>query len=286
MNDAAMTENFADRPLDAPVPTGASPAQPRGTAPIHAHQRKIAEAARAETGVERLTSLDGCYVKTIERGEAEPVILKFEWLGDIGHAHTFVGLYTADHELLGVACFGHGPAPAAMRTLLGGAALCLERGACVPHAPPNAASFLIPKACKLVAAEKRVSRFFAYGDPEAGEYGAVYQACNWLYLGQGLMGKDNATGKLKRRTLRWKVLKLGDDPDNPRNWKTTREIRRKGRNMKKAEAIAEGWQFKQSPAKHVYAINVGPDARSWRKKMKGLSLPYPAPRAGLKRINH
>jgi hypothetical protein len=265
-----------------------------------AHQRKIAEVARNASGTKRLTSLDGCYVKLVERDQAEPIILKFEWLGDIGHAHKFVGLFTADGELgelgelLGVACFGHGPAPADMRTLLGGAALCLERGACVPHAPPNAASFLISRACKLIASEMKVYLFFAYGDPEAGEYGAVYQAANWIYLGQGLMGRDFITGKLKRRSERWKVLAPGGNPEEQREWKASRDIRRLGPNfgplgiynLKIAEAKELGWTFKKFPAKHVYAINVGADARQWRKRMtQEIGLPYPAPRAELKRNN-
>lgn len=258
------------------------------TVPVAAHQRKIAEKARKASKRERLSSLDGAEVRIIKREEAEPIILEFEWLGDIGHAHKFVGLFVPDdllgEELIGVACFGHGPAPEDMRTLLGGSALCLERGACVPHAPPNAASFLISKACKLISeqSEPKVVLFFAYGDPDAGEYGAVYQAANWIYLGQGLMGRDAKTGTLKRRTERWKVLAKGGNPNNQREWKTTRELRRAGRNLKREEAEALGWTFKKFPAKHVYAVNVGPNAKLWRKTMgRKFGLPFPKPRPGL-----
>jgi hypothetical protein len=263
--------------------------QPHGAAPISAHQRKIAEKARKTMKRERLTSLDGCYVAAIEREQAEPVILKFEWLGDMGATSTrFVGLFTADHELIGVVCFGSGPADQAknkkatkphsstltMRDLLRGQAICLERGACVPHAPPNAASFLISRACKLMFQVTGVSRFFAYGDPEAGEYGAVYQASNWIYLGQGLMGA-------KDRKIRYKVLRPGDDPKNPRNWKTTRELRRPNRKpMRFAEARKKGWRIEGRPAKYVYAVNVGEDVKKWRAALGG--KPFPKPRPGLK----
>lgn len=273
---------------------------PHGAAPISAHQRKIAEKARKTMKRERLTSLDGCYVSMIERDQAEPVILKFEWLGDMGNtSNKYVGLFTAEHELIGVACFGSGPADQAkkkktkkggkhiphasnktMMTRLGGQAICLERGACVPYAPPNAASFLISRACKLMFQVTGVSRFFAYGDPEAGEYGAVYQASNWIYLGQGLNGETD-------RKIRYKLLRPGDE-DIPRNWKTTRELRRPGRKpMRFKEARAKGYRIEGKEAKHVYAINVGPDAKKWRAERqviideKRRDKPFPKPRPAL-----
>ena len=275
----------------------------RGAAPIHAHQRKIAEKARKTMKHERLTSLDGCYVAMIEREQAEPIILKFEWLGDMGATSTrFVGLFTAEHELIGVACFGSGPADQAkkkktkkdgkhiphasnktMLTRLGGPALCLERGACVPHAPPNAASFLISRACKLMFQVTGVPRFFAYGDPEAGEYGAVYQASNWIYIGQGLNGETD-------RKIRYKVLRPDDDPKNPRNWKTTRELRRPNRPpMRFAAARRKGYRIEKKPAKHVYAVKIGEgatlreqreDVKRWRAALG--NKPFPKPRPELK----
>jgi hypothetical protein len=37
----------------------------------------------------------------------------------------------------------------------------------------------------LAAREHKWSIFYAYTDPDAGEIGIVYQAANWLYLGNG-----------------------------------------------------------------------------------------------------
>lgn len=284
----------AARHRDSPS-KGDSMVQPHGAAPISAHQRKIAEKARKTMKRERLTSLDGCYVAAIEREQAEPIILKFEWLGDMGATSTkFVGLFTAEHELIGVACFGSGPADQAkkkttkkkgkhiphasnktMLTLLGGPAICLERGACVPYAPPNAASFLISRACKLMFRTTEIPRFFAYGDPEAGEYGAVYQASNWIYLGQGLNGETD-------RKIRYKVihpeLNTPEGRKNPRNWKSTRELRRPGKPpLRFKQARALGWGIEGKPAKHVYAVNVGPDAKKWRAALVGKPFPKPRP---------
>jgi hypothetical protein len=61
-------------------------------------------------------------------------------------------------------------------------AICLERGAFVPDAPENAASFLISRAIKLAAEEHDWRIFYAYADPEAGEVGTVYQSCNWIRI--------------------------------------------------------------------------------------------------------
>jgi hypothetical protein len=42
---------------------------------------------------------------------------------------------------------------------------------------------------------------------------------------------------------------------------------------------AAGWMTGYQAAKHVYAINVGRDAKRWRKKM--VAKPYPKPRPEL-----
>jgi hypothetical protein len=85
----------------------------------------------------------------------------------------------------------------------------------------------------------------------------VYQATNWLYLGQGLNGG-------KGRKTRSYVVPPGLDPNNPRNRKPIRELRRL--NMSFKEARVAGWIIGYQAAKHVYAINVGRDSKKWRKK--------------------
>ena len=181
-----------------------------------AHQRLIRERMIASHPRMVPPTLAGYCVELISRAEARPVIMNYEWLGTLGKSTVFVGLLSPSREIEGVACFGHGPA-GATRSIIGEPALCLERGACVHYAPPNAASFLINSACKMVFSVCGIARFFAYADPMAGEYGAVYQAANWLYLGQGL---DGAGGR-KRRFF---VLPPGAE-DKPENWRTTRALR-------------------------------------------------------------
>jgi hypothetical protein len=242
-------------------------------------------------------SLAGYTVERIERDDARKLILRYEWLGTMGRTNIFIGLLSPERELYGVACFGHGPQPvknggiscstskplADIGHIIGVPVLCLERGACVHYAPPNAASYLITRATKLIYRDQGVARFYAYADPNAGEYGGIYQACNWVYLGQGLWYNG------KERPFRTFVLPPGKE-DVPTNWRTTRALRpgkdrSKWLNYERAEAL--GWRIirekeKGREAKHVYAINVGPDRKAWRRQFEG--KPYPAPQPELKRI--
>jgi hypothetical protein len=147
--------------------------------PRIAHQRVIRERAEAVDPRPPLASLDGCTVAPVTRQQAQPIILRYEWLGTMGRAKVWYGLRAPDGELLGVVGFG-GTAPRDLR-----GAVVLERGACVHWAPRNAASFLIRRAVRLAHAEHGWSTFVAYADPDAGEVGTIYQALGWSYTGQG-----------------------------------------------------------------------------------------------------
>jgi hypothetical protein len=244
-----------------------------------AHQRRIADELSGADPRDRPSSLVGYTVGLITRDQAEPIILKYEWLGTMGKARHIVGLLSPDREIQGVACFGPGPG-GDINLDIGWSVMCLERGACVHYAPPNAPSFLINGACKLVYDLTGTAIFFAYGDPSAGEYGGVYQASGWVYLGQGLMGG-------KDRPFRVMVLPPGGDENRPQDWKTTRRLRQNGHLSYRtpiggglSEAELAGYKISKRPGKHVYATNVGPYRRAWRKAI--VHKPYPAPRPELK----
>jgi hypothetical protein len=249
------------------------------------HQRIIREQMMMERPRIVAPSLAGYAVETISRADAKPIILHYEWLRNVGRSTIFVGLISPAREIEGVACFGHGPG-GDISQLIGGPALCLERGACVHYAPPNAASFLISYACKLVRSITGVGIFFAYADPMAGEYGAVYQAANWLYLGQGL---DRKRMRKRRRF----VLAPGADPNVAANWQATRILRQQKPPLKFGSARACGWQIAWRDGKHVYAINLTRERKLWREVLmtelklrygkRPADLEYPAPRPELKR---
>jgi hypothetical protein len=142
----------------------------------------------------QLPSLDGATVERISVGDAKAIILKYEWLQSMGSGTiACYGLKLAG-EILGVVCFGSMGAnirnicvgaTADETKLLAEKTVCLQRGACVPWAPKNAASFLIRHACRKAYAEFGWRIFFAYADANAGEVGTVYQAANWFSLGAG-----------------------------------------------------------------------------------------------------
>jgi hypothetical protein len=80
-------------------------------------------------------------VEAISRDEAEPFILRYEWLGTLGRgASAIYGMRSSEGELIGVACFGL-PGSIQSRDICGQhnrhLAICLERGACSHHAPPK-----------------------------------------------------------------------------------------------------------------------------------------------------
>jgi hypothetical protein len=130
-------------------------------------------------------------VTEISNSEALPVILKYEWLRSMPATILSYGLKYDGDDLIGVACFGKGGSTEA-RNICGKdlvpQTLGLLRGACVHYAPPNSASFLISRACKLAHKDHGYSIFFAYADPAAGELGSIYQNLSWKYIGKPKAG--------------------------------------------------------------------------------------------------
>lgn len=204
-----------------------------------AHQRVIRERQAALEPRPQMTSMRGCWVEPITREEAESVILKYEWLGTMGRGVATYGLRGPGGELLGTAVFGW-PSAVQSRDICGqeyrDRAICLERGACVHYAPKNAASFLIANAVRQAAKDRGWRIFYAYADPEAGEIGTVYQACNWLYIGQGV---GRTPGRLRED---WRL------PDGTEL--SSRSLRH--RKMKRADALELGWRPVYKHPKHKY----------------------------------
>lgn len=224
-----------------------------------AHQRVIREQRAVAKPRLPIPSLAGCYVAPITSAEAKVIILEYEWLGTLGRAAATYGLFSASGELIGATAFGW-PSAVESRDVCGkelrDKAVCLERGACVHYAPPNAASFLITNAVRQAHRDRGWEIFYAYADPEAGEIGTVYQACNWFYIGQGV---GRTPGRPREYWLR---------PDG--SMVSNRTLRHK--RMKIADAIALGWVRVPKHPKHKYVHFEGSHYR--RKALLGL-LRYP-----------
>jgi len=178
------------------IPTERLEAEKRFQAnPLKCFQRHIREVYGEKEQKSKISSLKNAVVRKIEHKKASQIILKYEWLKTMAMCTVACfGLFIG-YELLGVVCFTPGASVEARSDICGkeyaDKAVCLARGACVPHAPDNAASFRIRHACKLANEEFGWEIFFAYSDPNAGEVGTVYQAVGWLYLGASLGRTQN-----------------------------------------------------------------------------------------------
>ena len=147
-------------------------------------------------------SLAGFTVREIKKHEAEPIILKYEWLGTMNRFPVaFYGLIAPDGDIHGVACFGRGNGTNAgkLTTSTLSKPISLERGACVHYAHPHAPSMLVAGACRQMYLDHGYNVFFAYSDWDAGEIGTIYQACNWTYLGQAPGRSSNYRWKYRHR---------------------------------------------------------------------------------------
>jgi hypothetical protein len=125
----------------------------------------------------RGVELRHCLVEPISRSEAAPFIRRYEHLGTLGLARIFFGLRAPGGRLLGVVGFGHGPHSAGRC-----ADAVLERGACLPGTPRNAASHLIGRALRYCRRVLGWSHVRAYSDPRFGEEGLVYRAAGFREL--------------------------------------------------------------------------------------------------------
>jgi hypothetical protein len=166
------------------------------------HQRIIRESAPLEPDEdvkrELARSFANAAVREISRKEAEPLILKYEWLGDLGSSRWYYGLYFGEH-LAGVEAFGTTGGNRAAAAIAGkehAHRVCtLTRGCCLPWADNPvesggrihtgaAASFLLSKACRKMADEHGKNIVIAYADPRAFEEGRIYLATNFEYIGK------------------------------------------------------------------------------------------------------
>ena len=119
--------------------------------------------------------------------EVREFIERHEWLGKmpVWVTDRFVARLKDSKLLAG----GVGMAtPNSFSNLLGAESKGLEkliaRGACISWSPKNLGSWIIMQSIKWMVKNTDFRYFTAYSDPEAKELGTIYQACNFIYLGQ------------------------------------------------------------------------------------------------------
>ncbi len=130
-------------------------------------------------------SLRNAVVKKIDRVTAEKIILEYEWLGDMAITNRYYGIFF-DNFCGGAICINkNGVCPRNGREfgLEDKFVSYFARGACAFWTPIGTASKLLSFALKF---EKKqgAKMAIAFADTDAGEYGTVYQATNWLCLGR------------------------------------------------------------------------------------------------------
>jgi hypothetical protein len=130
-------------------------------------------------------------------------IKKYEWLGKMPNrpTHRFIAKY--NNELAGVVIFA---TPNSFSKLLGDDTSKIEklisRGASASWAPKNLASSLIMWSINWMVKNTNFRLFTAYSDPESKELGTIYQACNFIYLGNNF-GGDLVYFDLNKPHLGW-----------------------------------------------------------------------------------
>ena len=172
--------------------------------------------------------------------EVKEFIERHEWLGKLSQrsTHRFVARLKSTGQLAGTIVMA---TPNAFSSLLGkenrDREKLISRGACISWAPKNLGSWLIMSSIKWMAKNTEFRYFTAYSDPEARELGTIYQACNFIYLGQ-------TSGAAKQYL----------DPAHPeRGWFSDREFRKKGKYKKYAQEVGidpkvwQGYMKKYSP---------------------------------------
>jgi hypothetical protein len=239
-----------------------------------AYQRLIRESQRDGHPVPK--DFSTAEVREISHAKAKQVILTYEWLGTMGTTRRCFGLFF-DGELAGVECFGStagtgvlyvcGPAHADR-------VMTLCRGACVSWAHEHSASYLITRACNLLAEEGK-NVFVAYADTDAGEIGTVYQASNWFYCGMtadrgSLIVAPSGTVR-DERSIEHFVRDSCRRTDRPNFFRkpTRAEIR--------AELLTTGHRFVPRTSKHRY-VGIYGDRRlriTLADVLRWGVLPYP-----------
>lgn len=232
---------------------------------MKAYQRRVrdAEARKHPRPIER--NLDGAEVRAISVEEAEPFILRYEWLRTMSHIpQACYGLFTQANGLTSVTVFGLGGGTLA-RNLCGrehrDKVICLERGANAHWAPKNAGSFITARACRLAFAAHGWEVFYAYADPRAGEIGTIYQAANWYYLGTTRTAAQQ--GKATQR----------------QHWRYPDRTLINSRTMRRQFGVAElaRWaglvpEWQPDRARYVHFEN---NKAQWLKRLQYKILPYP-----------
>lgn len=163
--------------------------------------------------------------------EIRDFVTRYEWLGTVGVTPRWCFTARVNGILAGIVCLNE---PNAYSKLLGGGThgmeALIQRGASASFAHQHLGSKLIMHALRWMVNNTSKRVFYGYSDPDGGEIGTIYQACNFDYLGSGFgakvmythprfnNGKPFTAQKLKRTSLWKKMYKVWHGVDLPKEW--------------------------------------------------------------------
>ena len=221
----------------------------------------------------RTSDFDFAYVDKTDKDRCDEIkrfIERHEWLGKLPARPTerFTARLRGSQTLAGVVVMA---TPNAFSHLLGKENKNLEklisRGASISWAPKNMGSWLITKSIKWMVQNTSYRSFTAYSDPEAKELGTIYQACNFIYLGQ-------TSGTTKQYF----------DPNNEKaGWFSDRDFRKRSKYRKYAENIGidkvqwKQWMKKYSPNWDIIPAEIKTKIKVEEKKYRDSCLSRPVP---------
>jgi len=211
-------------------------------------------------------SLKNAVIKPCTRKQAEKIILEYEWLGDMAVTNIFYGIFF-ENIMGGTICINSsGSSPNSEKSfgIKKGELSYFARGACAYWTPVGTASKLLSFALKLEK-KRGAKAAIAYADTDAGEYGTVYQATNWFYIGKSIPGGADLHYSKNNYILDGRTM--------------TEYAKRNNMSMDKyrIELEANGWILQRKNPKHryFYILADEPLKTVMFNKIKHLIKPYP-----------
>jgi len=247
---------------------------------MKAYQRLIRETAAPEPdeNIKRELAQDftRASVRQVDYATAKELILRYEWLRTMGSTRWIFGIFFGEH-LGGVCCFGSTVGTRVAESIAGienADRVCtLVRGCCLPWTPTGSASYLISRACRMMADKYDKNLFVAYATEEAGEIGQIYTSLNWIYTGKTQPSQQFILdGKIRDSK---QVSNLARDRNAYKEGEPTKF--RRSRAEQKQLLLKQGALFVPGFAKHRFIGIYGAPltVKKLRKGMKLPSLPFP-----------
>ena len=219
------------------------------------------EAARSEHhqirgGANPTSALHSIQIAPVELDIAKKVLVEHHYLRSIpGGTQLSLGAFI-EGRLLGVLTFGVGPTNA--HRLVEGAArtdcVTLTRLWLSDELPKNSASRVLGIALRSLANATTIKFVLTYADPNAEHMGTIYQASNWVYIGE---------------SQPMSLLDFGDSV--PRNARTVghrfgshsvKHFRKHGINVTRIPQVPKH--------RYIYFLD-----KSWQDRLKPEQLAYP-----------